>query len=187
MSFLVIDHQDSFTYNLVHLLEHIDSTVEVIDYSSRIVDHPMAQDCCLVFSPGPGRPDDYPFTKKLYAAKKGQIPIIGVCLGFQIIVSAEGGSIIRQPKVMHGVQGAIAPTCSGKLYDGITELSGGRYHSLQADLSTFPSSLTITALDDTGTVPLSFESKENQVYGFQYHPDSFLTPNGLEILRNIFR
>jgi anthranilate synthase/aminodeoxychorismate synthase-like glutamine amidotransferase len=182
---LVLDHKDSFTGNLVHLLHNF-GEVEVIQT-------PAAEDClskylkALILSPGPGHPKDYPGTLRLYhKAKEMGIPILGVCLGFQIILHAEGARIVRQPKVLHGVQTRISCDPKSAMYTSLpSQIAVGRYHSLQVEAESIPPHIRVTAWDESSKIPLSFELQGlSKISGVQYHPDSFLTEYGKEILRN---
>ena len=184
---LVIDHKDSFTGNLVHLLANFGEV--------QALQAPANKDClgqgihALVLSPGPGHPKDYPETLELYhAAKAQELPILGICLGFQLILHAEGAEIIRQSQVLHGVQTPVITVPGARTYRGLPKnLPAGRYHSLQANAQSFPKHIRTTAWDEAGKIPLSFEMESFPwVTGLQYHPDSFLTPQGQDILRNCF-
>ena len=102
---LVIDHQDSFTRNLEHLLADFD---EVKVYDRKVVPHNMIEKAnFLVLSPGPGKPLDYPETIQIYLQQRGHIPILGICLGFQLILQTEGAAVVRQKQVLHGVETEI--------------------------------------------------------------------------------
>lgn len=188
MSFkvVVVDHNDSFTFNLVHLLENY-AEVYVKKYPFFAEDVNCAEMDLIVFSPGPGKPADYPVSLDTYKKLKDKIPILGVCLGFQMIVEAEGGVIIRQNKVLHGVQTKVRIVEDSILFESIRKLDVGRYHSLQADIHNFPGSLKLVATDLKTGVPLAFENRDEAVFGMQFHPESFLTPCGYEILRNLLR
>ncbi len=183
---LVLDHRDSFTGNLVHLLHKFGEV--------KVLQSPQSLEClrtlpkALILSPGPGQPKDYPETVKLYRkAKESGIPILGVCLGFQIILYAEGASIVRQPRVLHGVQTTMLCNTKSRIYEGLPkELKVGRYHSLQIDPQSIPSHVHISAWNDDQSVPLSLEmNSPAKIAGLQYHPESFLTPNGENIVKNI--
>ena len=99
---LIVDHQDSFTRNLEHLLAGFD---EVVVHDRKKVNSTLLEEAdMMVLSPGPGCPADYPETQKLYQTWRGKVPILGICLGFQLMLEQEGGSIIRQSRVLHGVE-----------------------------------------------------------------------------------
>ena len=184
---LLVDHQDSFTRNLEHLLSSFD---EVAVHDRKEIIPSMVENAeMLVLSPGPGCPTDYPETQKLYQTWRGQLPILGICLGFQLMLEQEGGSIIRQSRVLHGVEtdASIAPSSATYQYMGDV-LRVARYHSLQIDpatLSKLPASIKITAEDPIRGVPLSFEDLDRKLFGLQYHPESFLTKNGNQLIENI--
>ena len=184
---LLIDHQDSFTRNLEHLLASFD---EVVVRDRKKVDSTLLEDTnMIVISPGPGCPADYPETQKLYQTWRGKVPIVGICLGFQLILEQEGGSIIRQSRVLHGVETDASIDSSSATYQSMGDvLRVARYHSLQIDpssLSKLPSSIKITAEDPIRGVPLSFEDLNRKLFGLQYHPESFLTKNGNQLIENI--
>ena len=179
----VIDHRDSFTHNLVHMLHELDA-VDIFEMTAftRIE---FSKIDALVFSPGPGRPEDYPESRKLYENARGKIPILGVCLGFQLILNSEGAEIQRQPRVLHGMQTSIQfdPDCQS--YRKLEPpLRVGRYHSLQVNPESIPEHVNVTAWDDARLIPLSVEMPSLNIFGFQYHPDSFLTDHGQQILNN---
>ena len=179
----VLDHKDSFTHNLVHMLSKIDE-VSVIDHAQAGgID--ISKLDALIFSPGPGRPNDYPESISLYKRAKGNILVLGVCLGFQMILHSEGARIVRQAKVLHGVQTPILFDNESQSYRDLTPpLYAGRYHSLQVEPDSIPNHISITAWDQSKEVPLSFECLNLKIYGFQYHPDSFLSDHGQKILTN---
>ena len=183
---LVLDHKDSFTGNLVHLL-HQFGDVQVVQSPTTAND--LSTDLkAVVLSPGPGQPKDYPETLVLYEqAKRMGIPVLGVCLGFQIILYAEGAKIVRQTKVLHGVQTNVLCDTASSMYRGLNDnIQVGRYHSLQVEPESVPSHVTITAWDVAKRVPLSVEFEDKtKITGVQFHPDSFLTPEGEKILMNI--
>ena len=185
---LLLDHQDSFTRNLEHLLADF-GDVAVLDRREAKVACGKAE--MLVLSPGPGCPADYPETQAIYNEWRGRTPVLGVCLGFQLMLEAEGGSIVRQPQVLHGVETEIEIEPDSATYSGIEPpVRVGRYHSLQVDsasLVNLPPSLRITARDRIRDVPLSFEDCERRLFGLQYHPESFLTNHGHAILTNVIR
>ena len=184
---LLIDHQDSFTRNLEHLLAGFDE-VYVVD--RRKVSSELVQSSnMLVLSPGPGSPADYPETQAIYDKWRGKLPILGICLGFQLILEREGARITRQPRVLHGVETDISVDPSSATYSGMGDvLRVARYHSLQIDPSSLPAlppSIRMTSHDPIGGVPMSFEDLERKLFGLQYHPESFLTLSGNQLIENI--
>ena len=184
---LLADHQDSFTRNLEHLLAGLDEVL-VLD-RREINDEACQRADLIVLSPGPGNPDQYPETQALCRAWKGKKPILGVCLGFQLILQVEGARISRQSQVLHGVETEIEFDPSSATYSGLDQpLRVARYHSLRVDptsLSDLPESIRITARDPIRDTPLSFEDVDRKLFGLQYHPESFLTPSGKSIVENI--
>ena len=183
----LIDHRDSFTRNLEHLLARFDR-VRIIDRKA-FSDLHLQNSQMLVFSPGPGTPQDYPESLAIIHLAKGKIPILGVCLGFQMILEQEGARIIRQNQVLHGVETEILAQVESATYRNLTgPIRVGRYHSLQVDpgsLDNIPRSIKITATDPIRETPLSFEDVERKLFGLQYHPESFLSNQGSQILSNI--
>mgnify|MGYP001166973848 CR=1 FL=1 len=183
----VVDHRDSFTRNLEHLLSPFDE-VKVIDRLS-ISPSEIQESNILVLSPGPGKPDDYPESKAIYQKAKGKIPILGVCLGFQLIMEQEGCEIIRQKQVLHGVESEIFADKNSATYRNLEEpIKVGRYHSLQINpdsICNLPEGLKVTAHDPIRNIPLSFEDLDRKLFGLQYHPESFLSNQGTKIISDI--
>lgn len=184
---LVVDHQDSFTRNLEHLIANFDDVL-VVD-RKKITPTQIQDAQIIVFSPGPGKPDDYPETQSIYRGILGFKPILGICLGFQLILQEEGGKVIRQNQVLHGVETEIEIIPNTRTYDQIDKnLRVARYHSLQIEeksLSSVTKSILITGIDPRRKVPLSFEDLDRKLFGLQYHPESFLTKQGKRIIQNI--
>ena len=184
---LLIDHQDSFTRNLEHLLAGFD---RVLVRDRLEIEE---QDCeaanLMVLSPGPGNPDQYPETQEIYRAWRGKKPILGICLGFQLILQVEGANITRQSQVLHGVETEIELDPSSQTYSGLPpSLRVARYHSLRVDpasLANLPDTIRITGRDPIRDAPLSFEDGKRKLFGLQYHPESFLTTSGHPLIENI--
>ena len=187
---LLVDHKDSFTRNLEHLLSEFEEVV-VLDRLEAVEAANSEKSRMVVLSPGPGKPADYPETQALYQQLCGKKPILGVCLGFQLMLEEEGATIVRQPQVLHGVETEIETDPESITYNGIEPpVKVGRYHSLQVEsssLSSLPTGIRTTARDRIRNVPLSFEDCERCLFGMQYHPESFLTSHGHAILANIIR
>ncbi len=185
---LFIDHRDSFSWNLIAQLRGLGYEVEVrqsIALKTDSIANYLQNKQALFFSPGPGHPRDYPNSLALYHAAKGKIPIVGVCLGFQMMFEAEGIRIGRLPEILHGVQTPIRIDLKALAYNGIQNpLRVGRYHSLGLPITKVPEGWKATGWDAKTDRILSFENQALQLFGFQYHPDSFLTPDGDRILAN---
>ena len=201
MRILVFDNYDSFTYNLVHLVEKIiHAKVDVYRNDQIPLEHVKAYDK-IILSPGPGIPEEagllLPLIKE-YAATKS---ILGVCLGHQAIGQAFGGTLTNLSTVFHGVatpikvvkrQSAVVSQDSRlsthasrkDLFDGLPyEIEVGRYHSWVVNKEGFPAELEITAEDETGMI-MALQHKTYDVQGVQFHPESVLTPMGEVILKN---
>ncbi len=185
MKILVFDNYDSFTYNLVHLVEKI--TREKVDVfrNDQVALADVAAYDKIILSPGPGIPEEagllLPLIKE-YAASKS---ILGVCLGHQAIAEAFGGKLINLSTVFHGVATPVKIlNTKSKILKGLTgSIEVGRYHSWIVSDENFPSELEVTARDDNGYI-MGLQHKEFDVQGVQFHPESVLTPDGEKILRN---
>ena len=187
---LVIDNYDSFTYNLVQYLGELGQEVRVIRNdelpAAEIAKLAPAQ---IVISPGPCTPNEAGIsleTIKLYA---GKIPILGVCLGHQSIGQAFGGKVIRAAKVMHGKTSQIHHDGKGVFAGLPNPFEATRYHSLIIERATIPDCLEITArtADAEGGEIMAVRHKTLAVEGVQFHPESFLTVGGKELLRNFIQ
>lgn len=185
MKILVFDNYDSFTYNLVHLVEKIiHQKVDVFRNDQITLEAVGAYDK-IILSPGPGLPEEagllLPLIKQ-YAASKS---ILGVCLGHQAIAEAFGGKLINLDTVYHGVATPIKIiNQQAKVLIGLGEtISVGRYHSWIVDDKTLPANLEITAVDDNGFI-MGLQHKTYDVQGVQFHPESVLTPDGEKLMRN---
>ena len=179
----LIDHEDSFTFNLAHLLGAFDDVIVTNYYNIDKLKISKAE--TIVLSPGPGEPKDYPITSKIYRQYRGKKKIIGICLGFQQILYAEGGKIIQQNKIFHGYQSVISVLPSSKIFKNIKNLSVGRYHSLKLQEPFYSNTLKITMRCKTTKAAMALEDHTNKIFGFQFHPDSFLTKNGKLLIQKI--
>jgi len=186
MKILVFDNYDSFTYNLVHLVEKI--THEKVDVyrNDQISLEEVNEYDKIILSPGPGVPSEagllLPLIKQ-YAPTKS---ILGVCLGHQAIGEAFGGTLENLSKVYHGVATPIkVVNTEAEVLKGLGySIEVGRYHSWIVSSKNFPSEeLEITAVDDNGYI-MAMQHKKYDVQGVQFHPESVLTPTGESILRN---
>ncbi len=181
MRVLVVDNYDSFTYNLVHLLEELGA--EVVVRRSDDVTVAAARDldpARLVVSPGPGRPVDAGRSVELILGLGPTTPTLGVCLGHQAIVEGFGGEVAQAQSLVHGKASAISHDGLG-IYAGLPKhLAAGRYHSLAA--TRVPDALVVTARTDDGEV-MGVRHRELPIEGVQFHPESILTPDGPRMLR----
>lgn len=184
MKILVFDNYDSFTYNLVHLVEKImHLKVDVFRNDELPLERVKDYDK-IILSPGPGIPSEagmlLPLIKE-YAPSKS---ILGVCLGHQAIGETFGGTLVNLDTVFHGVATPITILNSSRILSGMDEkVEVGRYHSWIVDRDTFPADLEVTAVDENGFV-MALQHKTYDVQGVQFHPESVLTPVGEHIMRN---
>ncbi len=182
---LLIDNYDSFSYNLVQLVGGLDPDIRVVRNDDVTVDeilrmHPDH----LILSPGPGRPAEAGICEQAVRELAGVMPILGVCLGHQAICEAYGAVICRAEQLMHGKQSAIHIANGSAVFGGLSPLiRGARYHSLIARRDSLPDELLVTAEDDAGEV-MAVKHRDHEIYGLQFHPESILTPDGREILKN---
>lgn len=183
MRFLLVDNFDSFTYNIVHYLEQCDVEVEVVTNLS--VDlNVLNQYDAIVLSPGPGLPEQAGKLMEVVAKSlENQIPVLGVCLGMQALAIHNGDELYNQQHVKHGVSETAKRKVSSAFYSGIPEsFEVGLYHSWAVRLKDH-SPFTATAYSENGVL-MSMEIPEKKVYAVQFHPESILTPNGLQMIRN---
>ena len=179
----VIDHNDSFTYNVVHQFSLFDK-VECDNYN-KINKTKLEKASTIVFSPGPGNPKNYPITSKIYNQFKGKKKMIGICLGFQQILFCEGAKIIEQNKIYHGYQSNIQVISKRSLFKIGKIFKVGRYHSLKLKEPFKNNNFEITMRCLKSKVAMSFENNKDRIYGFQFHPESFLTVNGNVLIKKI--
>jgi anthranilate synthase component 2/para-aminobenzoate synthetase component 2 len=139
----------------------------------------------IVFSPGPGNPKDYPITSKIYKKFKGKKKMIGICLGFQQILFCEGGKIIEQNKIYHGYQSKVQVINNKSIFKIGKKFKVGRYHSLKLKEPFKINNFEITMRCLKSKVAMSFENNKDKIYGFQFHPESFLTINGNLLIKKI--
>ena len=179
----IIDHQDSFTWNVVHQFSKFDKVYcsNYFEINQKKID----QSKTIVLSPGPGSPDDYPLTTEIYKKYKSKKKIIGICLGYQQILFSENAKIIQQKNIFHGYQSKVKVTNESKLFKANKIFKVGRYHSLKLYEPYKSNNIKITMRCAKSNIPMAFENKENNVYGFQFHPESFLTENGNFIIKKI--
>jgi len=179
-----VDNYDSFTYNLVQYIETLGADTRVFlndktDCSEISQQNPAG----LLLSPGPGTPDDAGITLAVIAEFAGKVPIFGVCLGHQAIGQAFGGEVVRAGRLMHGKTSLVH-------HDGRTIFAGmaqpftaTRYHSLLVEASKLPDCLEISARTDADEI-MGLRHVSLPIEGVQFHPESFLTENGMRLIEN---
>ena len=184
MKILVIDNYDSFTYNLVQLLGRFEHEL-VVKRNDEITESEISElkpDKILI-SPGPGKPEDSKISLTAIEKFGKDIPVLGVCLGHQAIGTVFGGKVVKAQILMHGKTSLIKHD-GKKIFDGIPqEFEATRYHSLIVDRETLPDSLEITAETKEGTI-MGIRHKSFPVEGIQFHPESILTNEGYNIIKN---
>jgi len=183
---LVIDNYDSFTYNLVQYLGELGAEIVVHRNDAITVDDISAMaPSAIVLSPGPCAPAQAGITVEVIRAFGGRIPTLGVCLGHQAIGEAYGGRVVRAARAVHGKTSRIAHDGS-ELFGGLpSPLEVGRYHSLVVERASLPAGLQVaaTSVDDPTEIH-ALRHETHPVWGVQFHPESVLTPNGKQLLRN---
>ncbi len=181
---LLIDNYDSFTYNLYQYLSELGADVRVRRNDAVTLSEIRARKPSrIVLSPGPGRPEDAGVCLDVVDAFAPSVPILGVCLGHQVLAQAFGGKIVRAARLMHGKTSAVRHDGRG-LYRGVANpFTAVRYHSLVAEPRTLPRSLKIAARTKDGVV-MGLRHKRFPSEGVQYHPESLLTGPGKKILEN---
>lgn len=181
---VVIDNYDSFVYNLVHYLEELDCQVTVLRNDQFHIDDLETYDKILL-SPGPGIPDEAGLLKQVIQTYAHNKSILGVCLGQQAIGEVFGGSLVNLDEVFHGVATAINIEQENTvLFKGLdSQIEVGRYHSWVVSRDNFPDSLEVTATDKNGQI-MALRHREYDVRGVQFHPESVLTPQGKEMIKN---
>ncbi len=186
MKILIIDNYDSFTYNLVQLVEDITGERPEVFRNDKIsLDEVEAYDT-IILSPGPGLPKDAGIMPELIQRFKESKAILGICLGHQAIGEAFGADLQNLSKVYHGFQTPIfiSEGESKNVYEGLgQEISVARYHSWIIKNGSCPPELIVTAKDAKGEI-MSVQHKDHRIVGLQYHPESILTPDGHQLLRN---
>ena len=184
---ILIDNYDSFTFNLYHYLSSLKIKVDVIRNdqitSNEILKRKYNK---IVISPGPGNPDQSGNCLKIVKSLYKKIPILGVCLGHQIIGQVFGSKIVQAKKLMHGKTSKIISKKLGILKNLPKSFEATRYHSLIIDKKTLSKHLEITAESKDGLV-MGVQHKEYNVHGVQFHPESIKTKLGIKILKNFIR
>jgi len=181
---VIIDNYDSFTYNIVQTIGGFDQDITV--FRNDQVDIQTIAGLCpdrLLLSPGPCTPDKAGISIEAIHHFAGKVPILGVCLGHQAIGQAFGGKVIRAPRIMHGKTSPVTHDGKGVFTSLPSPFDAMRYHSLVVEDVTLPDCLAVTAQTDQGEL-MGLRHKTLAVEGVQFHPESIMTPDGIQLLKN---
>lgn len=181
---LLVDNYDSFSYNLYQLVGTVNPDVRVVRNDALTVEEIRSLvPTHVILSPGPGYPRDAGVCVEA-ARQLTDIPLLGVCLGHQAICEACGATVSHAKQLMHGKQSQVTLDTGCPLFRGLPErIPAARYHSLAAVRETLPACLRITAETGDGEV-MAVAHREYPTFGVQFHPESILTPDGMQIIRN---
>lgn len=182
---LLIDNYDSFSYNLYQLIGEIEPDIKVIRNDEMTTEEiAKLNPDKIILSPGPGRPEDAGIIIEAAKTVSKTIPTLGVCLGHQAICNAYGAVITYAKELMHGKQSDVTFDTECPLFKNIPETAKvARYHSLAADQNTMPECLKVTAVTEDGEI-MAVQHKEYPIFGVQFHPESIMTPDGRQMLKN---
>ncbi|MEQ8768061.1 MAG: aminodeoxychorismate/anthranilate synthase component II [Planctomycetota bacterium] len=184
---IVIDNYDSFTYNLVQAFGQLGAEIEVHRNDQIGIDQLLAKKPDrIVISPGPGTPAQAGISLEVIKRLGGVVPLLGVCLGHQCIGEAFGARVVRADRLMHGKTSEIRHDGQG-VFEGLpTPFWATRYHSLIIDKHSLPPQLEVTAFTDRDEV-MGVRHRELPIEGVQFHPESFLTEEGLALMENFLK
>ncbi len=189
MKLLLIDHEDSFVYNLAQAFARLGAEVRVARYTESFPKVARFNPDAIVLSPGPGSPGDRRVTglaRQFLAGSDGRWPVLGVCLGHQLIGEFFGASVVRARAPVHGETANVLHHQVG-LFEGLpSPFAAARYHSLVLDPNSIPLPLTVTATTSEGVV-MAVQHARLPIYGVQFHPESYLTREGPHLLANYLR
>jgi anthranilate synthase/aminodeoxychorismate synthase-like glutamine amidotransferase len=184
---LLIDNYDSFVHNLARYFERLGQDTIVVRNDAIDVEHVREmQPAAVVLSPGPCTPHEAGASLDIVRRLHAELPILGVCLGHQVIAEALGGSVVRAPMPVHGQASKIRHNGAGVFAGVPSPLAVGRYHSLVVEPVSLPDDLQPTAWTDDGVL-MAFEHQRFPVFGVQFHPESILTESGYELLANFLQ
>lgn len=181
---VMIDNYDSFTYNLVQYLGELGQDIKIFRNDDISIQQlQKLEPSYIMISPGPGRPENAGISKDIITYFGGKVPILGVCLGHQVIGEVFGGKVCHAPELIHGKTSPV--THDGKtIFLGLQNpFNATRYHSLIVDRKTLPETLNITAELEDGTI-MGLRHKNLPIEGVQFHPESILTDQGKSLLQN---
>jgi anthranilate synthase component 2 len=187
MRILLIDNYDSFTYNLYHYISKFKNNVDVVRNDKINAKSILKKKYDkVVISPGPGNPNQAGNCLQIVKQIYKKIPILGVCLGHQIIGQVFGGKIVNAKYLMHGKTSLIKHFKKGLFKDIENNFKATRYHSLIVDRKKFPKNLIITAETKNKTI-MGLMHKDYNIHGFQFHPESISTKVGMKLIKNFIK
>ncbi len=182
---LLIDNYDSFSYNLYQLVGELNPDIRVIrNDGMTVAEIRELKPDRIILSPGPGRPEDAGITLEAAKVLGREIPLLGVCLGHQAICAAFGATVTYAKRLMHGKQSDAKLDTSCPLFAGLPDtVPVARYHSLAAEPATWLDGVRVTAMTPEGEI-MAVQHRAHANFGVQFHPESILTPNGRQMLKN---
>ncbi|UKJ07474.1 anthranilate synthase component II [Solitalea lacus] len=188
MKILILDNYDSFTYNLVHLVEEIGGVQVEVYRNDKISLEDVDNYDKIILSPGPGLPEEAGIMPQLIKTYAGKKPILGVCLGHQAIGEAFGAKLFNLSRVLHGIASPITIVDTDEvIFKNVPQgVNIGHYHSWAVDNENLPQDLVVTAVSDDGTI-MAMRHRHFDIRGVQFHPESVLTEHGRTMLENWIR
>jgi len=184
LTVVIVDHEDSFTWNLAAAFEVLGAASRVVPAVGTTPDALAAlRPDRLVLSAGPGRPERAEAARDVLARFAGRVPVLGVCLGHQVIALHYGGRVVRAPRPVHGRTSAVDHDGAGPYRTLPQGFAAARYHSLAVDPASLPDCLVPTATAEDGVL-MGLRHEDLPVEGVQFHPESFLTERGSALLAN---
>jgi len=187
MKLLMLDNYDSFTYNLAYLIKETGCEIEVLR-NDKCTPETAKHFDGVILSPGPGVPSESGNMPVIIDRLKGQLPMLGVCLGHQAIAESLGAQLSNMPIVHHGIQSTVrVQRKESCLLHGLPmEFKVGRYHSWQVSKESLPGNVHVTVVDQEGQI-MALECPELRMYGLQFHPESVMTPKGATLIHNFIQ
>lgn len=183
MSLLILDNYDSFTYNLVHIIRQL-GIVHEVHRNDKISAEDTKRFERIILSPGPGIPSEAGNMPSIIAANISTKPLLGICLGHQAIAEHFGAQLENMTRVYHGVNTNIRQCGQPDIFGGIPkEFEAGRYHSWKVSRNGLPDNIEVTAEDDAGDI-MAFSIKNSRAFGIQFHPESIMTRDGEQMIKN---
>lgn len=183
MKIVIIDNYDSFTYNLSHLVKELGADVTVFRNDKFLLNE-IEQYDKIILSPGPGIPSEAGLLLDVLRTYRGRKPMLGVCLGHQAIGEVFGARLTNLSTVYHGVATEGTQYGNDPIFRGMPKrIIMGRYHSWVVDSTSLPECLEVTAMSDDGYI-MALRHRHYDIHGIQFHPESVLTPEGRQIVRN---